>query len=128
MQEFLYDARNVKVYEYLCSLGEYAGQEKEWIDTLWKDLLVMPDLYEEMVYYLMHHSLRDQIRCHGYSLTDLYVWQMSQYNLILDTGKNTPDCNKETLVLRAFRTMIELSRNPEIYLKRIRDRRGMDLF
>ncbi|MCI6552812.1 MAG: hypothetical protein MR430_04645 [Lachnospiraceae bacterium] len=128
MQDVWYDAHRIKIYEYLFALGEYAGQDGEWLEELWADLLAVPELYEEMVHYLTHHDFRDSFKCRGYSLTDLYVWQMSKYNLIRDEGKNTAECNKETLVLRAFRTMLDLRREPEVYLKRLRERRGMDLF
>ncbi|MBR6770959.1 MAG: hypothetical protein IKM28_06930 [Lachnospiraceae bacterium] len=128
MQGVWYDAHRIKVYEYLVALAEYAGQDREWLEKFWADLLTEPKLYEEMVYYLINHDFRDDFKCYGYSLTDLYVWQMSKYNLIRDEGKNTSECNKETLVLRAFRTMLDLKREPEVYLGRLRERRGMDLF
>ncbi len=126
LQGILYDARKIKVYEGLLALGEYAGQEKEWTDGLWADLLAIPGLYEEMVYYLEHHGFKDSFQFRGYSLTDLYVWQMNRYNLIKDFGKNTSECNKETMVLRSFRTMVDLMRSPEEYLKRLGENRGMD--
>ena len=128
MQGILYDARRVKAYECLVSLGGYAGMEKEWINELWTDMLTLPDLYEELIYYLENHVFRDNLKYEGYSLIDLYVWQMNKYNLIKDLGKNTSECNKETMVLRAFRTMIELMKSPEEYLKRLSEGRGMDRF
>ncbi len=116
----------MKIYEKLLALGEYAGQKKEWTEALWANLLDVPPLFEEMVYYLEHHDYKDHFQYEGYSLIDLYVWQMSRYNLIKDFGKNTAECNKETLVLRSFAAMIELMKNPEEYLKRLREGRGMD--
>lgn len=126
MQGILYDARKIKAYESLLALGEYAGQEKEWMDGLWADLLTIPDLYAEMVYYLENHDFWDNFKFQGYSLIDLYVWQMNKYNLIKDLGKNTAECNKETMALRSFRTMIELMRSPEEYIKRLNEGYGMD--
>lgn len=126
MKGILYDARKVKTYECLLELCKYAGLDEEWANELWKDLLLLPELYEEMVYYLDNHSLKDAVKREGYSLTDLYVWQMNKYNLIKDFGKNTSECNKETMVLRAFRMMIELIRNPDEYVKRLGEGRGMD--
>lgn len=128
MQGILYDARKIKAYECLISLGRYAGMEREWIDELWIDMMALPELYAEMVYYLENHGFRDNFKYEGYSLIDLYVWQMNKYNLIKDLGKNTSECNKETMVLRAFRTMIELMKSPEEYLKRLSEGRGMDRF
>ena len=126
MKGILYDARKVKAYKSLIALGEYAGQEKEWTDALWAELLVVPDLYAECIYYLENHGFKDEFKCRGYSLTDLYVWQMNRYNLIRDFGKNTSECNKETMVLRSFRTMVDLMHHPEEYLKRLGESRGMD--
>ena len=126
MQGILYDARKVKAHESLLALGEYAGQKREWTDGLWADLLVVPGLYAELVYYLENHGFKDDFKFQGYSLTDLYVWQMTKYNLIKDLGKNTSECNKETMVLRSFRTMIDMMRSPEEYLKRLGEDRGMD--
>ena len=114
------------MYEALLALGEYAGQEKEWTDGLWADLLTIPELYGEMVFYLENHGFKDAFRFRGYSLTDLYVWQMNRYNLFKDFGKNTSECNKETMVLRSFRTMIDFMRSPEEYLRRLGENRGMD--
>lgn len=126
MKGILYDARKVKAYEGLLALGEYAGQGKEWTDVLWADLLAVPGLYAELIYYLENHGFKDEFNFRGYSLTDLYVWQMDRYNLIRDLGKNTSECNKETMVLRSFRTMVDLMHNPEEYLRRFSEGRGMD--
>ena len=62
----------------------------------------------------------------GYGLTDLYVFQMNRYNLIREIGKNTVSCNKEKMVMRAFRDLIDMKRNPAEYLKRLREGRGED--
>ena len=126
MAGIVYDARRIKAYEGLLAVGEIAGQPKEWCDMLWGEIIVAPELLEELIYYLEHHCLTENVKCCGYSMIDLYVWQMNRYNLIKDLGKNTAECNKETMVLRSFRTMIELMKNPEEYLKRLREGRGMD--
>ncbi len=126
LHRIFFDGRKVQIYEKLLALGEYAGQEEGWTETLWMDLLAVPPLFEEMVYYLEHHDYKDDFQYKGYSLIDLYVWQMNRYNLIKDFGKNTAECNKETLVLRSFATMIELMKNPEECLKRLKEGRGMD--
>ena len=44
----------------------------------------------------------------------------------MDTGKNTADCNKEDMALRAFRMMADMQRNPEEYAKKLGDWKGMD--
>ncbi|MCM1327616.1 MAG: hypothetical protein NC094_10600 [Bacteroidales bacterium] len=122
----VYDARRVKAYEGLCALGEYAGKDLNWLDELWTELVSDSNLMKEFMYYLDHHTFLDEIKCRGYGLTDLYVWQMDRYNLIRDIGKNTSACNKETMVLNTFRTMLDMQKEPEIYLKKLTAGIGMD--
>lgn len=122
----VYDARRIKAYEGLLALGEYAGKDLEWLGTLWTELVSDSGLMKEFMYYLDHHTFLDETKCSGYGLTDLYVWQMDRYNLIRDIGKNTSACNKEAMVLNAFRTMIDMQKEPEAYLKRLTAGIGMD--
>lgn len=126
MNGIVYDARRIRAYEGFLALGDYAGRDKEWLDKLWKDLVMNEGLMVEFMYYLDHHTMKDEVKCCGYALTDLYVWQMNRYNLIRDIGKNTTCCNKEAMVLGAFRTMIDMQRDPDTYLRRFTQGRGMD--
>ncbi len=126
MAGIIYDARRVKVYEGLSALGEIAGEPQEWCDKLWEDILGAPDLFEELVFYLEHHYLTENVKCCGYSLIDLYVWQMNRYNIIGDSGKNTDACNKDRMVLKAFRDMIEMRKSPDAYIRRLTLGREMD--
>lgn len=122
----LFDQSKLKVYDGLTRLCEYAGKSEEWQQNFWYALLADRGLYDAFVYYLEHHALPDEPKCEGYSLTDLYVWQMEQDNLRRDTGKNTAQCNKEDMVLRAFMTMAEMQKQPEVFLRKLRDWKGMD--
>ena len=126
MSGILYDARKVMAYEGLTQLGEYAGKSGEFVEDLWRELLLDPELLKEFMYYLDHHTLLDQAKCRGYALTDLYVWQMDRYNLIQEIGKNTSCCNKEAMVLNAFRTMIDMKKDPDTYVERLTRGTGMD--
>ena len=126
MNGILYDARRIKAYEGFQALGKYAGKDIGWLEDLWTELVLDEDLIMEFMYYLDHHTLLDRVKCRGYGLTDLYVWQMDRYNLIRDIGKNTEACNKEAMVLNAFRTMLDMQKDPEGYLKRLTAGTGMD--
>lgn len=128
MSGILYDARKVKIYEAVQELCRIAGESGEWADCLWSELLTDGELMEEMVYYLEHHCLKGKMVFEGYTLIDLFVWQMDIYNLIADSGKNTDSCNKETMVLRAFRSMAGMKKDPEHYKKRLSDGFGMDKY
>ena len=120
------DARRIKAFEGFYILGEYAGRPKEWLDELWGYLLENEPLMEEFMYYLDHHTLKDSLSCRGYTLTDMYVFQMSRYNLIRDIGKNTSSCNKESVVLGAFYDMAKMLKDPDTYEKKLKDSPGSD--
>lgn len=124
--QILFDQSRLKAYDGLMRLCSFAGKTEEWQQELWEALLPDRRLYDAFVYYLEHHALPDFPKCSGYSLTDCYVWQIGQDNLRQDTGKNTAACNKEAMVLNSFRMMADMQRNPEDYVKKMSDWKGMD--
>ena len=126
MNGIIFDARKIRAYEGLLALGEYAGKDADWLGELWEGLLADDGQMREFMYYLDHHTFCDEDCCKGYGLTDLYVWQMDRYNLIRDIGKNTECCNKESMVLNAFKTMQQMKKDPDVYLKRLTSGEGMD--
>lgn len=126
MQGIVYDASKIKVCQGLYDICEYAELDKEWADNLWKDIITCRDIYDEFVYYIEHHTFMDKVKVKGYSLSDIYVWQMDKYNLIREIGKNPRTCNKERMVMRAFRTIIDMQQNPDEYVKRLEEGRGED--
>lgn len=109
----------LRAYEYLNQLAKYADWKEERMAQLWDYLLKHEDLYDEFVYYLSHHEVRDNLHFMGYGILDLYVWQLNFYNMMHDTGKNTDICNKEDLILQAFLMMGEFMENPDDYLKKL---------
>lgn len=126
MQGIVYDATKVKVCQAFYEICDYAELSREWADALWQDILSRKQIYEELIYYIEHHTFMDKVKVCGYSLCDLYVWQMNRYNLIKDTGKNSRTCNKEKMAMQAFRTMIDLLAQPEEGQKKLDYGQGMD--
>lgn len=126
MSDIIYGTEKIRAYDGLVRLCEYAGCTGAWCDELWSEMLSDKELYDELVYYLEHHTPLDAMKVNGYSMTDLYVWQMEKYNLQRDSGKNTEQCNKEGLVLRALQALADMKKNPDIFMKRLNDGAGMD--
>ena len=122
----LYDARKLKALEFLNDLCEYAGKGSDFTQELWNEFLNDDGLYKEFVYYADNHTFLDEMKISGYSMSDLYVWQMDRYNIVRELGKNPTACNKETLVLNAFREMANMKRDPATYVKRIESGKGND--
>lgn len=126
MSHIVYDNAAIRVYDGLVRLCDYAGKPIAWCDALWQEMLEDSQLYEEFVYYLEHHLPGDMMKVRGYSLTDLYVWQIEQYNLRRDSGKNTAGCNKEDMMLQAFDMLARMKKNPDDYLGKLDKGAGMD--
>ncbi|MBR4718722.1 MAG: hypothetical protein IKP31_00610 [Lachnospiraceae bacterium] len=122
----LYDARKLKALEFLGRLCEYAGKDDDFAQELWNEFLSDSSLYDEFVYYADNHTFLDEMKISGYSMSDLYVWQMDRYNLVRELGKNPVACNKETLVLNAFYEFANMKRDPDEYVKRIESGKGND--
>jgi hypothetical protein len=126
LQGRVYDASKIKVCQGCYAICEYAEFEKEWTDRLWADIISNGDIYEEFVYYIEHHTFMDRLKIGGYSLSDLYVFQMDKYNLISEVGKNPVTCNKERMVMKAFRMLADMKKEPERYVKWLEEGRGED--
>ncbi len=126
MQGILYDATKVKVCQAFYDICNYAELPAQWSDELWMDILSRKPIYKELIYYIEHHTFLDELKVCGYSLCDLYVWQMNRYNLIKDTGKNSRTCNKEKMAMQAFRTMVDLMDDPKEYRERLEEGQGTD--
>ncbi|MBD5450718.1 MAG: hypothetical protein HDR28_11335 [Lachnospiraceae bacterium] len=126
MSHIVYDNAVVRTYDGLVRLCDYTGKSVEWCDTLWQKMLEDRQLYEEFVFYLENHLPGDLLKVQGYSLTDLYVWQLEQYNLRRDSGKNTACCNKEEMILQAFDMLARMRKNPDAYLGKLDKGAGMD--
>ncbi len=116
----------IKACEFCYSLCDACGYDRDWTDSLWGDIVSDEDMLAEFMYYAQNHTFRDSCTISGYSLSDLYVFQMDKYNLIREIGKNPPECNKERLVLNAFRMMIDMKADPDTFVKRIEEGRGED--
>ena len=116
----------LKACDFCYELCDACGYDRDWTDALWGDIVTDEDILSEFMYYRENHTFRDKCSIRGYSLSDLYVFQMDKYNLIREIGKNTVDCNKERMVLNAFRMMIDMKADPDTFVKRLEEGRGED--
>jgi len=127
MSGLLFDTRLIKVYEDLEFIAKNTGKSDDYISVLWAGLLADNELMDEFIYYIDNQTIKDDLKFEGYSLADMYVYSMSKYNLVADTGKNTAACSKDSLVLDAFMCMHRLKADPEKIKKIIDEGRGMDI-
>lgn len=118
--------KKIKICEYFYNLTDYCGYDREWADELFGEIMGNVELYKEFVYYLENHTFLDELKVEGYSLSDLYVFSMSKYNLIREIGKNPVECNKERMVMNSFDMMSKMIKDPLTYVARIEEGKGRD--
>lgn len=118
--------KKIKICEYFYNLTDYCGYDREWADELFGEIMGNDELYKEFVYYLENHTFLDELKVEGYSLSDLYVFSMSKYNLIREIGKNPVECNKERMVMNSFDMMSKMIKEPFTYVARIEEGKGRD--
>jgi len=126
MNNIIISTSKIKVCELYYELTDFCGYDRSWSDSLWSQVVINNELYEEFVYYLENHTFKDSLCVCGYSLSDLYVFQMNKYNLIREIGKNPVECNKERMVLNSFEMMCQLINDPDTIVKRIEEGKGED--
>lgn len=125
MNDIIFDSRKIKVYEDLKYLVDFTGKDSSFFDSLWKGMLENDALYEEFLYYIDNHCFKDELKVSGFTLTDMYVYRLSQYNIHNDTGKHNAECNKESMVLESFMELYKLISGPND-TRRFERGRGMD--
>ncbi|MCR4961828.1 MAG: hypothetical protein K6A74_10260 [Lachnospiraceae bacterium] len=126
MSDIIIKGEKIMAFEDLRYLAVSAGKTEAFVDRLWEELLAKPALYDEFLYYLKAGTIKGQLSVEGYDLLDLFVYMMSYSNLRNDTGKNTALCDKTEMVLDSFMAMAELMNDPEGYIKKLNEGRGMD--
>lgn len=128
MSIILYNAGKLKSFENLRTLSELVGESEAFANELWSYMLSDEELLDEFNYFVANHAIRGNICCGELSLLDIYFSQMNKYNLYHDLGKNTGECDKDRMVLHAFKQMMDMRKDPD-YLSNYEktERSGMDI-
>ena len=123
----IYNAGKIKTYENLKALAVAVGEDEKYADEIWKDMLFDEELIDEFNYFVVNHTIKGEARCGSLTLLDIYFSQMNKYNVFHDLGKNPAECNKERMVLHAFKQIVEMRKDPDYQLKFEKlERRGND--
>lgn len=126
MRQIIYDASKIKVFKCVQELCDGYGKNKEWMDQFWTNLLASQEIYTEFVFFLEHQEFLCQYKIDEYSIVDIFVWHMDQFNLKMDSGRNEVRCNKIKLVLESFDFMLKMDQNKEYYIRKLRSDTGRD--
>ncbi len=124
MSIILYNSGKIKSYENLKALCKYVGETEEFADVLWQNMLLDEEILEEFNYYVVNHTIKGEIRCGELSLLDIYFNQMCKYNYFHDMAKNPLNCDKDRMVLHAFKQIIEMRKDPNFMEKYMESERN----
>lgn len=119
-------SEKIKLYEYLTELCTYISYTDEWRDAFWEDLLGNEAIYREFLYWADNQDFLLGCKVGGQTIIDILVWEMRKYNIRLDRGKNGPDCDKQAMVMEAFREMLDSYGNGARLEWSMEMRNGMD--
>lgn len=127
MSDIIIKTTNLKAYDALFTMANMYGKSEDYAEYLWAAMLNNEELMKEYIYYLEHGNLLDNMKVCGYTLTDLYVFQIGSYNLFVsDIGKNNSECNKDLIIMDTFMLMAKLINNPDEVINKMNEGRGMD--
>lgn len=128
MSLILYNAGKIKSFENLKILAHNVGESEEYAISLWQDMLLDEELLDEFNYFVVNHTIRGTVSCGELTLLDVYFNQLRKYNLYNDLGKNPDACDKDLLVLHAFKEIVNMRKDPN-YLSNYysNEGNGMDI-
>lgn len=115
------------LYCWTVRLCEWAGEDLESAESFWMEINSIPELLDEYAYYYNNQEFLCSYQIDGYTVADILVWQMDHFRAHMDRPDSVNRYNKDRLILSAFRTMIEMSKNPDEIKDRFAAETGTDL-
>lgn len=104
----------------------YAGENEEFLERFWSELLECEGVYREFVYYLTNQTFLCEYKIEGYSVVDIMVWQMDHFKAKMDRGHDDMRQNGDKMLLMAFDTMLKMGKNPQKYVRLLQSETGTD--
>ncbi len=126
MEEQIEEAMRI-LHEWAVRLCDCAGETIEAAEIFWQDLVAAPEILREYAYYYDNREFLCEYSVDGYTLADILVWQMDHFRSHMDRADSANRYDKDKLILSAFRTMLELRKNPDKIKKEFAEETGIDL-
>lgn len=121
------DSRRIKAMEIWQEIIKDFNLDPTEMQNLWDEIALNDDLFHELIFFLENRTFKDEIKCLGYSMTDLYMWLMARSNLMIDYGRNDNRINKDVLVLQTFEMMTHMLKEPDKYARLLSDDIGLGM-
>lgn len=108
-------------------LAKLAGLEDKEGLKLWESIKDIPGLLREYAYYHDRGELLCEYKVENYTVADILIWQMDHFRSHMDRSDASQRYDKPLLVFNTFKTMVELSKNPESIISQFEQETGTDL-
>jgi len=114
------------LHEYILALGEQAGESKEYSERLWQGIRQSEGLLQELAYYHDYGKFLCRYRVAGYTLADVFVWQVDHFKLFMDRPEEMNRYRTPRLLLTAFDTMLQMETDPLPFVNKMEGESGQD--
>lgn len=112
--------------EYVGELALRAGKDEAYAEAFWQEIRGSGGCLRELAYYHDYGGFLCQHRVAGYTLADVLVWQVDHFKLYMDRSEEMNRYRQERLLLAAFEGMLQLEKDPEPLLRKMREESGQD--
>lgn len=115
-----------EIEQWVRTLGEKAGEEEAFLNTLTETLLKVPEAAEEFAHYMETGNFLCKMQVDGYTVIDVMIWQMDHFKAEMDRGKDEMKNNSSKMILRAFDTFLKMKEQPDRYKMLMQSETGTD--
>ena len=102
------------------------GLDEAFAGTFWQALSEDDEIYREYVHYLVYQDFACKVLVEGVSITDILIWQIDHFKAQLDVDTTLTKRRQGSMVLLAFDTFLKMKKDPETYLRKLREDTGTD--
>lgn len=111
---------------YVKDLAAAAGESESYGTNLWERIKNSGGILQELAYYHDYGTFLCKYEIAGYTLADILVWQVDHFKAYLDRPLEMNRYHKEKLVLAAFDIMLQMEKNPQVYIDKMSSETGTD--
>jgi len=112
---------------FVHTLALQADKDEEYGEQLWQEIRQSEGLLQELAYYYDRRELLCKYQVAGYTLADVLVWQVDHFKLYMDRPDEMNRYRQPRLILSAFETMVQMEKEPELFIEKMRYETGQDL-
>lgn len=115
-----------ELQNWLIYLVQQAGESKEYADNLWEQMKLSSGVLQEFAYYHDYRKFFCKYQVAGYTIADILVWQVDHFKAYMDRPNEMNRYRQERLLLKAFEIILQMEKEPEFYIKKMREETGTD--